>query len=165
MKRSVVASMLAASLALAPAAAALLAPSPAHAAEKQIGGAILGGIGGAIIGSRIGSGRGTTVAIIAGTVLGALLGGEVGRQLDERDRLLMTQQTQQSLEKAPSGQSTEWRNPDTGVSGTITPKPAYTASSGQVCREFQQTVTVGGKSEQAYGTACRQPDGSWKIVQ
>jgi surface antigen len=25
-------------------------------------------------------------------------------------------------------------------------------------------VTVGGRAEQAYGTACRQPDGSWQIV-
>jgi len=133
--------------------------------SKQTGGAVLGGIGGGLIGSRIGSGRGQTVAIIAGTVLGALLGGEIGRQLDERDRLMMARTTQTSLEGARSGQVTQWRNPDTGVSGTITPKPAYTASSGQVCREFQQTVTIGGKTEQAFGTACRQPDGSWKITQ
>jgi surface antigen len=25
-------------------------------------------------------------------------------------------------------------------------------------------VTIVGKTERAYGTACRQPDGSWKIV-
>lgn len=133
--------------------------------SKQTGGAVLGGIGGGLIGSRIGSGRGTTVAIIAGTVLGALLGGEVGRQLDERDRLMMAQKTQESLERAPSGQRSEWRNPDTGARGTITPKPAYQTTAGQYCREFQQTITVGGKTEQAFGTACRQPDGSWKITQ
>ncbi|MEE8203551.1 MAG: hypothetical protein V3R74_07315, partial [Alphaproteobacteria bacterium] len=33
------------------------------------------------------------------------------------------------------------------------------------CREYQTTVNVGGQVEQAYGTACRQPDGSWQIVQ
>ena len=31
------------------------------------------------------------------------------------------------------------------------------------CREYQHTVTIDGKQEKAYGTACRQPDGSWKI--
>jgi surface antigen len=36
--------------------------------------------------------------------------------------------------------------------------------TGAYCREYQTTVTVGGKSEQAYGTSCRQPDGSWQIV-
>ena len=36
--------------------------------------------------------------------------------------------------------------------------------SGRTCREYQQQVTVGGKAEQAYGTACLQEDGAWKIV-
>ena len=35
---------------------------------------------------------------------------------------------------------------------------------GEQCREFQQTITIGGKTEKAYGTACRQPDGTWKEV-
>ena len=26
-----------------------------------------------------------------------------------------------------------------------------------------QTITVGGEVQQGYGTACRQPDGTWKI--
>jgi surface antigen len=25
-------------------------------------------------------------------------------------------------------------------------------------------VTIGGKAESAYGTACRQPDGTWKVI-
>ena len=29
-------------------------------------------------------------------------------------------------------------------------------------REYQTTVVVGGKNVPAYGTACLQPDGSWK---
>jgi hypothetical protein len=32
------------------------------------------------------------------------------------------------------------------------------------CREFQQTVTIGGTPQAAYGTTCQQPDGSWKVV-
>ena len=27
----------------------------------------------------------------------------------------------------------------------------------------KNNVTIGGKDEKAYGTACRQPDGSWKV--
>jgi surface antigen len=41
----------------------------------------------------------------------------------------------------------------------------YQTSAGQYCREYQQTIVVGGQSQSAYGTACRQPDGSWKITQ
>ena len=32
------------------------------------------------------------------------------------------------------------------------------------CREFQQTIMIGGQPQRAYGTACHQPDGTWKIV-
>jgi len=34
----------------------------------------------------------------------------------------------------------------------------------EYCREYTKTVTVGGQREQAYGTACYKPDGSWEIV-
>lgn len=32
------------------------------------------------------------------------------------------------------------------------------------CREFTKVVNVGGQAQNAYGQACRQPDGSWQIV-
>lgn len=32
------------------------------------------------------------------------------------------------------------------------------------CREYTQSFTVGGKTQNGYGTACREPDGSWKII-
>jgi surface antigen len=47
----------------------------------------------------------------------------------------------------------------------LTPTRTLGTSYGGYCREFQQTVRVGGRSRQAYGTACREPDGSWRIVQ
>jgi surface antigen len=71
---------------------------------------------------------------------------------------------QRALETLPPGQSLPWRNPESGNSGTVTPKAYYKADNGGYCREFQQTITVGGQTQQGYGTACRQPDGSWKIV-
>jgi surface antigen len=45
------------------------------------------------------------------------------------------------------------------------PSRTYQTASGQYCREFQQTVTIAGEENQGFGTACRQSDGSWKIVQ
>ncbi|HZD26388.1 MAG TPA: hypothetical protein VE631_09030 [Alphaproteobacteria bacterium] len=32
------------------------------------------------------------------------------------------------------------------------------------CREYGNTVTIGGKPQRVTGTACRQPDGSWKVI-
>ena len=47
---------------------------------------------------------------------------------------------------------------------TVTPTRTYKDDSGTYCREYQTTVTVGGEEQKAYGTACRQPDGQWKIM-
>ena len=41
--------------------------------------------------------------------------------------------------------------------------PAYAPVPGQ-CREYQSTTTIDGRPQQVYGTACLQPDGSWRIV-
>lgn len=32
------------------------------------------------------------------------------------------------------------------------------------CKQFEQTVMIDGRERPAYGTACLQPDGAWKIV-
>jgi hypothetical protein len=45
------------------------------------------------------------------------------------------------------------------------PPPAAPAATGQGCREFDTPVVIGGQEQQAHGTACLQPDGSWRIVQ
>ena len=132
--------------------------------QKQTGGTLIGAGLGALAGSQIGSGSGQLAAVAIGALAGAFLGGEVGKSLDRADKAAMERSTQRALETAPSGQTVAWRNPDSGNSGAITPEPAVQRASGEFCREYQQTITVAGRSEQAYGTACRQPDGSWKIV-
>lgn len=132
---------------------------------KEKGGILLGAVGGALLGSTLGSGTGKTVAIAAGTLLGALLGSEIGRSLDNADRQAMQQTTYEALESQPSGNTSTWRNPDSGNSGTITPVRTYQQASSAYCREYEQTIIVGGREETATGTACRQADGNWKIVE
>ncbi len=134
------------------------------AGPKQTVGTLIGAGLGGLVGAQIGSGSGQLAAVAAGTLLGAFLGSEVGASLDKADQAYANQAAQGSLETAPSGQTSTWSNPDSGNSGTFTPTNSYEVSSGEYCREYQQTVTVGGQVESAYGTACRQPDGSWKIV-
>ena len=132
--------------------------------QKQTLGTLLGAVGGAVVGSQVGKGRGQLVAVAAGSLLGAYAGSEIGKSLDNADRIAMQQTTQRSLEATPSGSAASWRNPDSGNSGTVTPQPSYQNAAGQYCREYEQTITVDGRTETAYGTACRQADGSWKIV-
>ena len=102
---------------------------------------------------------------VLGIGAGAMLGSHIGQQLDQRDRLLLGQTVQHTLETAPNNAVGQWQNPNTGNSGTITPTQTYTASNGAPCREFTQTIYVGGYPEEGYGTACRQADGAWQIVQ
>lgn len=130
---------------------------------KQQIGTLLGGAGGAFLGSKIGKGRGQLAGVAAGALLGAFLGNEAGRSLDRADRAAISQ-AQSSAQHAPINETISWRNPDSGNYGSITPVREGQTSSGAYCREFQQTITVGGKTEQGYGTACRQPDGSWQIA-
>ncbi|HLO78980.1 MAG TPA: RT0821/Lpp0805 family surface protein, partial [Magnetospirillum sp.] len=56
-----------------------------------------------------------------------------------------------------------WNNPDSGHYGTVTPTRTYEAAPGQYCREYQQTINVGGQEQRSFGTACRQSDGSWRV--
>ncbi|WP_321392331.1 hypothetical protein [Emcibacter sp.] len=49
---------------------------------------------------------------------------------------------------------------------TTAPAPQQVAYSHGTClqeREYQTTITVGNETVPAYGTACLQPDGSWKF--
>ncbi len=131
---------------------------------KQAGGTLIGAGLGALAGSQIGSGRGQLAAVAIGALAGAFLGSEIGKSLDKADRLY-AQQAQQKAHTAPIGETIAWNNPESGNSGTFKPTKDGTTATGKYCREYQTTVNVGGKTESAYGTACRQPDGSWRIVQ
>lgn len=125
----------------------------------------VGGLGGAAAGGLLAAAvGGSAVGIAAGTILGGLVGGAIGDRLDAADQRRANQTAMRAFETTPSGSSASWRNPDNGNSGAVTPVRTYQTASGQYCREYQQTVTIGGQQEKSYGTACRQPDGSWKII-
>lgn len=127
---------------------------------KAVLGGVLGAGAGAGIAAVAGGGAGW---IVAGALAGALLGGAIGHKLDERDKEMAAKAAHEALEKNRTGESSEWKNPDSGNSGTVTPTRTYQRADGQYCREFRQDVKIGDEDHQAYGTACRQPDGTWKI--
>jgi surface antigen len=150
------------------AVAALLAGSLGACAsnvygDKQVGGAVIGGALGGLLGSKLGGGKGQLAATAIGTLLGALAGSEAGKSMDRADRIYAARTQHAALETTAAGTTTRWVNPDTGHSGSVTPTRTY-AQAGTYCREYQQTVVVGGQQQSGYGTACRQPDGSWKVV-
>ena len=64
----------------------------------------------------------------------------------------------------PDGQKATWSNPQNQTSGYTKPIETVQTASGETCREFQTGVTAQGQTSAGTGTACRQPDGTWKIV-
>lgn len=127
-------------------------------------GQVLGAGVGAVVGSQFGSGTGRIIATAVGTLAGAWIGGELAKRLDNRDRAMMSNSTNQALANAPNGQTVSWSNPESGNAGSTTPISSYKAPSGKNCRQFNQTVVAGGQQEARQGTACQQPDGSWQIA-
>ncbi len=151
---------------LAAALAVLLLAGCANAdyGRKQTVGALAGAGAGGLLGAQVGKGKGQLAATAAGTLLGAFLGSEVGRSLDRADQLHASRASYQALEYAPAGDEVGWRNPDSGHYGSVTPLRTWQAGSGEYCREYQQQAAIGGAVEAVYGTACRQPDGQWQVV-
>lgn len=131
---------------------------------KEGQGTVFGGLAGAAIGSQVGHGWGTALAMTAGVVGGALLGQHLGSRLDKADRYEQGQAATNAFESAPSGQTVPWSNPDSGHSGEITPTRTYQQADGTYCREFASKVVIEGETETVYGTACRNPDGTWRTV-
>ncbi len=128
----------------------------------MVGGAALGGF----LGSKVGDGTGQMAAIAAGTLLGAWAGGALGRRLSPQDQQMAATSAQNSFEYEPIGTTSSWQNPQSGNQGSFTPTTSsYEARNGQTCRKYQSTVVIEGRTEYADGIACKQADGSWRIVQ
>ena len=139
--------------------------NPNGTLNKTNTGTVVGAIGGGLLGSQVGGGKGKLVAVGLGTLLGGALGNQVGASLDRADMAYYNNTSQRALETAQPGQSLPWSNPQTGNSGTVTPQNYYQTAGGQYCREYTQTINVGGKKQEGFGKACRQPDGTWQIVE
>ncbi|WP_018954790.1 RT0821/Lpp0805 family surface protein [Thioalkalivibrio sulfidiphilus] len=136
-----------------------LAGCATYQGPQEQAGMVIGGVLGGVLGSQVGAGSGRTAAIIAGTLAGAAIGGAIGQSMDQVDRL----KTAQTLETVRTGVPSVWVNPDTGNQYSVTPTRTYETTAGP-CREYTIDAIIGGKREKVYGTACRQPDGSWRVV-
>ena len=131
--------------------------------SKQNIGALGGAVIGGVLGSQVGGGSGQLWATGAGAVLGGLVGSEIGKSLDKADRMYLNRAAEQA-QTAPVGRSISWNNPDSGNRGTVTPVRDGRDGSNNYCREYETTVYIDGRAETGTGTACKQADGRWSIV-
>lgn len=140
----------------------LLTACAQNAGDKERFGTLGGAVAGGLLGSQVGGGSGQLIATGVGTLLGAMVGTEIGRSLDKADMAYARQAENRAL-RANVGEEIYWNNPETGHRGVVETVRDGQSASGRYCREYQHTVTIGGTTEQAYGTACRSEDGDWEI--
>lgn len=128
--------------------------------SRQDMGMITGGVAGGLLGSTMGGGSGKLITVAAGTIAGAMIGGAIGKNMDDHDRARMAH----ALENNNLGQPAYWRNAQTGATYEVVPIRNVDVDDNPYCREYRTIAYIGGKKREVYGTACRQPDGSWRMV-
>lgn len=130
---------------------------------KQDTGLVVGAAAGGLLGNQFGKGSGRVLATVAGAVVGGIVGSEIGRSMDQQDRLLAQQAEFDALESGESGRARVWRNPDNGRYGEVVPSRPYRRGTAD-CRDYTHTIYVDGRPQTLRGTACRNPDGTWRNV-
>jgi len=142
------------------AAAATVLTTACTTGLGMVTGAIPGANPGIVVGSPVGSGGDGPPL---GVMEAGLTGADIGRSLTPEDRRMALQAEYEALEYARPGQPTEWQNGASGNFGSI-----VVGASSEVnrlnCREYTHTVYIGGRARPVSGTACRLPDGVWRVV-
>jgi len=144
-------------------------PSSSNCDTDVAVGTGLGMIVGGIIGNQFGKGSGKTAATVGGIVLGGIAGNAIAKDAckDQRHDAYYYNNTYYDAFNGDEGQEYEWRNPNTSNYGYVTAGEYYDEGYGGYsgpCRQFEQRVYIDGRPETATGVACRQPDGTWRIV-
>lgn len=161
---SVLGAALAMALAAMPSLSHADCPPGQESSGGEVVGTLLGAAVGGLIGSQIGDGTGNRIAIGAGVLAGGLIDNRLAAQLTCQDQRYHADTAQSAFETQRTGATSTWINPDTGHAGSVTPTRTYQTGDGTNCRDFTQRVAVDGREEAGRGTACRQPDGTWRIV-
>jgi len=91
----------------------------------------------------------------------SLLPPPLFEQLSEEDVRLADDTLQKALEVAVSGVTFTWENTANGHAGTVTPKSSFQTGSGQFCRDYVETITIGSRTELYKNSACKSENGQW----
>jgi surface antigen len=126
-------------------------------------GSLVGAATDIITGAQAGKGPSRVVTAPGGAVIGGIGGDEVGRQMSDRERGIAANAEYRALEYGRSGAPTAWDYPATHHRGSIVPSRPYQKGS-QYCRTYTHTINRGASPEIVKGTACREPNGTWRSV-
>jgi len=120
------------------------------------------GLGGCTTTSLTGpaASRPATADSIISAMQGGLIGGSLGTNLGSRDRRKALEAEYRALEYTAPGTPVVWRSEDGRIAGRVVAAQPYRVGS-QDCRQYSHAVSVGADENDARGTACRSPNGSW----
>ena len=96
---------------------------------------------------------------LIGAGIGGIIGYVIGNEMDKSDMAKLND----VYEKSPSYQTSEWTNPDTGTSYSVTPQPAYKENE-YWCRNAEINAMIDGRPEVVNAKACRNNNGNWVLV-
>lgn len=140
-------------------------------ADNQAFGTVAGAVTGGVVGSQFGGGSDDrAMAAIGGAILGGIAGNAIARNnCDNRraDAYYYNRSYSDAFDSRSYGRPYEWRNPHSGRYGRVTPirsVDGYSYGYRGECQEFEQIVYVDGRPFVETGIACRDRDGSWRIV-
>lgn len=149
-------------------AAAGATPSRAGDLDPLFGGLIGGGLG-AGIGYAAGKSKGAAIGGVLGLGLGAMLA--LAAEQDNHRRYPRAVYAPPPVYTPPPAFAPAPAYRPSYQPGAYQPAPVpaadpYAAAqySQAHCREYSGTISVDGTARAAYGTACLQPDGTWRIV-
>ncbi|MGH6619286.1 MAG: glycine zipper 2TM domain-containing protein [Alphaproteobacteria bacterium] len=127
--------------------------------QPGIGG-LVGAAAGGFTGSRFSKSSDTLAATAIGALIGAAAGRHAGGGIARSEEVCFSQ----SFEHVADRETIAWMDPVEGVHYAVTPTKTVKALDGRYCREYTARATVNGQAAGTFGTACRQPDGSWELI-
>lgn len=130
------------------------APDPA--------GVLVGALIGGLLGHAASGGR--TGAAVAGVVVGGAVGAALTSNLDCEDRSYAYKTYYTGFNAGSANRDYNWRNPSNNHRGTFRVGRYYNDPDGFRCANYSQTAYIGSQRHIANGNACRQPDGTWAMV-
>ncbi len=155
-------------------------------AENELLGGLLGGAAGAGVGAAFGGGKGAAIGGILGLGIGALGANQLSKQKQQQPTYVAPPPPayQQGYAPPPPAYQQGYATPPPAYQqgyvppppptayqqsgqGGVAPQPAPVAQSAfdtSYCREYTTTTVIDGIEQKSHGTACRQADGTWRIV-
>jgi surface antigen len=149
-------------LSMATIAALSGAGMPAYAGDDALLGTGIGAALGGLFGSQFGRGPGQFMSTTLGIAAGGAIGNSIGHDLDAESSRYYP-----SVGYSPPTESTPFIYYSYAPNYVAPPAPPPTyvdPDEGTYCRPYSQEIRIDGRLQESYGTACLQPDGTWRIV-